>query len=258
MAAHRARVFVSHIHEEAPVAGVIRNWVNDAFTGSGVTAFVSSDRRDLPAGRKWLDVVKENLDGSKVLIAVLSPASIKRPWPNIELGAAWLKEIAVIPFCHSGIRLRNLDRPFNDFHGVDVEADDPGRDLLAGVADALGVKHPENLDFAKFKAEVLTAAGRVRLGAAAEAPQAARPLLPEPQARILLHLAMRANEGQDEVDMEELSVRAGIKPASLIGHTRVLHDQHFARITWYPNGSTTMRLQPRGSTWLEENGLMPK
>jgi TIR domain len=132
--------------------------VIDAFSGSGVTAFLSSDRQSLPAGRKWLDVVKANLERSEAAIAVLSPEALKRPWPNIELGAAWIREIAVISFCHSGIRASDLPRPFGDFHGVNIDNEDPGRDLFGGVADALKLHHPNNLDFPRFKREVATAA----------------------------------------------------------------------------------------------------
>jgi hypothetical protein len=35
MAASARRVFVSYIHEEAAVAAVIRDWIEDAFKGSG-------------------------------------------------------------------------------------------------------------------------------------------------------------------------------------------------------------------------------
>jgi hypothetical protein len=54
----------------------------------------------------------------------VSLTSLNRPWPNIELGAGWIR--------------------------------------LGGVADALKAEHPANLDFAKFKAQVLAAAVAVR------------------------------------------------------------------------------------------------
>jgi TIR domain len=141
---------------------VISGWVTDAFKGHGVMEFVSSDRQHLPPGRKWRDVVMQNLEGSEVLVAVVSPTSLKRPWPNIELGAGWIRGIPVIPFCHSGVRANQLDPPFGDFQGVNADNEDPGTDLLGGVADALKAEHPANLDFAKFKAHVLAAAGAVK------------------------------------------------------------------------------------------------
>jgi hypothetical protein len=46
-------IFISHIHEEAKLGAVVKEWVGDAFRGSGINAFLSSDKGDLPAGRKW-------------------------------------------------------------------------------------------------------------------------------------------------------------------------------------------------------------
>lgn len=161
------QVFISHIHEESAVAAVIREWVNKVFEGSGVTAFLSSDRDDLPPGSKWLDVVMGAVASSGVMIAVLSPESLRRPWPNIELGAAWTHNVTIIPFCHSGARADALPRPFGDFHGVNIDAVDPGRDLLTGVAAALRVKLSNTLSFARFKADITASAADLEPQAAA-------------------------------------------------------------------------------------------
>ena len=39
-----------------------------------------------------------------------------RPWVNIELGAAWIKRVPIIPLCHSGLTPSDLPWPFADFH----------------------------------------------------------------------------------------------------------------------------------------------
>jgi hypothetical protein len=256
MGAAPRRVFVSHIHEEAALATLLRDWVIDAFKGSGITAFLSSDRQSLPAGRKWLDVVKANLEGSEAAIAVLSPEALKRPWPNIELGAAWIRDIAVISFCHSGARSGELPPPFGTFHGVNIDNDDPGRDLLGGVADALKLQHPERLDFQRFKREATAAARGIRYAAAEPAAQPGVDL-PEAQVRILQYLAARINAGEEEVPMDEVAIGAQLKPASLVGHAQALHERDFAHKDYYSSGVVSLRLRPDGSDWLERHGLMP-
>jgi hypothetical protein len=156
------RVFVSHVHEEAALATLLRKLVIVGFKAHGVTAFLSSDRESLPAGGKWLDVVRTNLAGSEVLIALIGPESLKRPWPNIELGAAWIKDITVIPFCHSGIHASDLPRPFSDFHAVDIDANDPARDLLGNVAHALKIEHCDYSHSSDFKRDFTAAAQGVK------------------------------------------------------------------------------------------------
>ena len=97
MAANPLRVFVSHIHEEAALGAVIKGLIEDVFRGHGVVAFLSSDRQDLPAGRKWIEVIERELDQAKVVVSLLSPTSLRRPWVNIELGAAWIKHRHISP-----------------------------------------------------------------------------------------------------------------------------------------------------------------
>jgi hypothetical protein len=131
-------VFISHIHEEAALGQVLKEWVEDAFHAHNVKAFLSSDKGDLSAGRKWLDVIEAALQGAAVVVSLISPQSIIRPWINIELGAGWIKGLRVIPLCHSGKKFRDLPRPFQDFNGIDIEAHDAGERLIAGIADGLG------------------------------------------------------------------------------------------------------------------------
>jgi hypothetical protein len=54
----------------------VKEWVNDAFSGNGINAFLSSDKQDLPAGRKWRDVIEKQLADAGVLISLIGPRSI--------------------------------------------------------------------------------------------------------------------------------------------------------------------------------------
>jgi hypothetical protein len=254
------RVFVSHIHEEAALAGVIRTWVEDAFDAYSVKAFVSSDRRDLPAGRKWLDVVRGNLEDCAVLIAVLSPTSIKRPWPNIELGAAWIGGVTVIPFCHSGIKAAQLDRPFGDFHGVNIDNKDPGRDLLGGIGDALNIKHPTKLHFDDFNAQLRAAAAATEHEAPAAAPsRLVGPDLPEEQIHILRSLAAATDSGglgEEGIHIDALAANARVSPARLKYHLNELQERDYLHVRYYTGGPDVVLL-PDGAGWLIKHDLMP-
>jgi hypothetical protein len=84
-------VFISHIHEEAALGTVIKNNLEDAFSGR-VEAFVSSDPRDNPGGDEWLNKIRSELKHpqNRMLVSVLSPASISESWISIEAGATWI------------------------------------------------------------------------------------------------------------------------------------------------------------------------
>src|SRR2546429_4579585 len=113
MAAAPLRVFISHIHEEGALGAVVSSCIKDAFHARSVTTFLSGDAQDLPAGRKWIEVIEQELDQAAVVVALLSPVSLRRPWVNIELGAAWIKHRHIIPLCHSDRKSTRL----NSSHG---------------------------------------------------------------------------------------------------------------------------------------------
>jgi len=57
MAAAPLRVFISHIHEEAALGAAVSSCIKDAFHARSVTTSLSGDAQDLPAGRKWIEVI---------------------------------------------------------------------------------------------------------------------------------------------------------------------------------------------------------
>lgn len=158
MADEAQGIFISHIHEEAALGNVLKEWIEDAFRAHGLKAFLSSDKGDLPAGRKWLDVIDEALQRADMVISLISPTSITRPWINIELGAGWSKNIPVIPVCHSGQLFRDLPRPFQDFNGIDISSTDSAERLISGIANVLQLTYSRKLHFADFHQQLLSAA----------------------------------------------------------------------------------------------------
>src|SRR5436853_7839166 len=106
MAAAPLRVFISHIHEEAALGAVVSSCIKDAVHPRSVTTFRSGDAQDLPAGRKWLEVIEQELDQAAVVVALLSPVSLRRPWVHLEPGAAWTQHRHLTRLCHSYLRAR--------------------------------------------------------------------------------------------------------------------------------------------------------
>ena len=89
------------------------------------------------------------------MISLISPLAIGRPWINIELGAAWIRRLPIIPLYHSGLPASHLPRPFQDFNGVALMAHDAASRLIGGLADSLDLSHPRKLSFGKFREEML-------------------------------------------------------------------------------------------------------
>lgn len=251
-------IFISHIHEEAKLGAVVKDWATDAFPGGAATAFLSSDDQDLPAGRKWLDVIEKQVGDAGVMISLLSPASIIRPWVNIELGAAWINHVPVIPLCHSGLTVAQLPRPFGDFNAIVLDHDNAAKRLIGGIADALGLAHSKKLHFENCLKEMRAAATKselVQVVAASATPASDRPA---EQIAILQMLAAFGNRTGDEyVGAREAPGMCQLKPMVFKHHAeQLLEDDLITGGFW--GDDMHYQISGDGAGWLIEHGLMPE
>lgn len=136
---HPTRVFVSHISEEAEVAALLKKMVEDDFPGL-VELFTSSDVGSIHAGEVWLTAVQRALSDAAVVIVLCSRASVQRPWVQFEVGAAWMKDVPIIPVCHSGLKVIDLQMPLSLRQGCELGTDHGIELLYTGIARALQLK----------------------------------------------------------------------------------------------------------------------
>lgn len=97
-------IFISHIHEEAPLAKVFKEELEATSAGQWLV-FVSSDKGSVTLGDKWFFKIDETLTGQRLLLVLCSPASMSRLWIGYEVGYAAAKGVPSIPICHSGTTL---------------------------------------------------------------------------------------------------------------------------------------------------------
>lgn len=117
-----AEIFISFIHEEKEIAEAVKTFLREKLeTHSDV--FLSSDMWSIYAGEDWLKKMKEELVPAKVVLLMLSPESVRRPWVNFEAGAAWLTDKVIIPVCIRGLRPEDLPKPYSNFQGLKLEDD---------------------------------------------------------------------------------------------------------------------------------------
>lgn len=126
------KIFVSHIHEEAKIAKVLKEWIESTFSGT-ISVFVSSNIKNIPAGTKWFTEINNALRSSSIFIVLCSPSSLSRPWINFETGCAWIKQVPILPLCHSGITKNELPSPLSIFQGIDMDTNDFIDDLLESL-----------------------------------------------------------------------------------------------------------------------------
>ena len=141
------RLFVSHISEEAEIAALLKQTIEEDFLEL-VKLFQSSDIGSIAAGDDWLAAVQQALNEAAAVIVLCSHASIQRPWVQFELGAAWSRQVPIIPICHSGLRAADLPMPLSRREAVELAAPDGFARLYQAIAKIIDLKRipePGNL-----------------------------------------------------------------------------------------------------------------
>lgn len=145
-------LFISHITEEKELALSFKNLVETNFLGM-LEVFVSSDENSISMGQKWLNNITDGLKKCAIEIVICSPKSIQRPWINFEAGAGWVRDIPVIPLCHSGMEPSQLPMPLNLLQAAKANEVSSLKLVFPVLAKALGANNPAT-DFTDFVNEV--------------------------------------------------------------------------------------------------------
>lgn len=135
------QVFISHVTEDAAVAARLKRKMTEDFLGQ-LTVFLSSDTESIAAGEEWLSSVSEALRNSSIFVVLCSPIAIARPWVNFEAGAAWMRDIPLVPACFGGLRPRDLPMPLSARQGLELNDPQGLRRLYARIAQALDFQSP--------------------------------------------------------------------------------------------------------------------
>lgn len=149
----KSLVFISHITEEKEIAITFKELIENSFLGM-LDVFVSSDEDSIHMGQRWLDRISGGLKTCSVEIVLCSPKSITRPWINFEAGAGWVRDIPVIPLCHSGINPSQLPMPLNLLQAATANEIPSLKLIFPVLAQAIDAKTP-NVDFTEFVSKVI-------------------------------------------------------------------------------------------------------
>lgn len=141
-------VFISHITEEKEIAIAFKTLIEQGFLGL-MEVFVASAPSGLDLGRQWLAQITTKLKQCVIEVVIASPKSVKRPWINFEAGAGWVRDIPVIPLCHSGMTPATLPQPLASLQSVSASQEDDLKRTVETLARVLNGNVPE-LDYGPF------------------------------------------------------------------------------------------------------------
>jgi hypothetical protein len=147
-------VFISHIVDESALARALQAHLQRDFLGL-LDVFVSSDGESISAGANWLATISEALKRTRLEVVVCSRASVSRPWINFEAGAAWIRDVPIVPVCHSGLKPSELPMPLRVLNGIEARDAAGLSSLYKSVARVLNSSIPRQ-EFDQLVAEVAT------------------------------------------------------------------------------------------------------
>ncbi len=176
------RIFLSHVSNEAPLAVVLKKWIEACFIGK-FEIFVSSDIKVLPAGNQWLKSLEKAIDSAEALIVLCSPYSVTKPWVMFESGGAWVKKIPVIPICHSGQAKNTLPFPLAFFQALEVDSPLFVHDLILSISKQLDLSLPGNIDQVAMVKEIKAGIKKIRVPTTTSGPKTT---LSKPRKQLLL------------------------------------------------------------------------
>lgn len=96
------KVFMSHGKKDLWLASQMAK----EMTNIGASVFL--DESGIPKGANFKSIIQEELSGSRELVALLTPWSVKRSWLWIEIGAAWIRNMPIIAVLH-GMNIDELE-----------------------------------------------------------------------------------------------------------------------------------------------------
>jgi len=250
------KVFISHISEEEKLASVLKEWIESTFLDQ-ISVFVSSDPDNLPAGNKWLETITSALNESKLLIILYSPQSKTRLWINFEAGCGWIKEIPIIPICHSKLKLQQIGEPISSFQGIDIGDANFSEKFFDAIKKHASFKKCPRIDKGQFMKEINEAINNIEIkNVPADIIQNDRAELSDDQIQILKSLAEAEDRHEGGVNEPELAARLNMKVTMVKYHLEPLVNKDLVYRGLVMGAPCNYNITEKGISHLVQEGIL--
>ena len=150
-------IFISHASTDKFVANILKQEIEVVF-GDGVEVFVSSIPGSIEPGSDWLNGIQKKLDDATIVIVLITPISINRPWIWFEIGASWLKMIEkkrkIYPLCAPEIELSSLPEPLSRLQAISLGKAEDIKLFFKSLRDVFGFGEIKDLKIARIKSNL--------------------------------------------------------------------------------------------------------
>jgi hypothetical protein len=200
-------VFISFAGSERTLADELKIAIETLFPS--IEVFVSSAPDSIGAGAKWINSIESALKRCVIVVVIASPTSIQRPWVNFEAGAGWIRDVPVIPACHSGLSPKAIPAPLGFLQAVELTDEADLRERLAPEVARVSGTASQSFDFAalasRLREHVAAIASQEGLGEGSPQP-------PEPPAGSIVAFDSEWLDEQRQVALASLQTPSATPP----------------------------------------------
>ncbi|MEM9299304.1 MAG: toll/interleukin-1 receptor domain-containing protein [Bacteroidota bacterium] len=109
--------------------------LSDKLNSKGFSCFLAE--AELEIGKRWMESIHAAIKGSRIVIVLLTPRSINRPWVLIETGAAWALDKPLVPALKF-VDTNQIVDPLKEYQGRVIETSNQVDRLVTEVSELIG------------------------------------------------------------------------------------------------------------------------
>lgn len=142
------RIFISHSHADQEIASLFVDFLLAALEirPSDIRC-TSVPGHQLPFGSSISKQLKEDLNKTTCLIALITKDSLRSSWVLFELGSSWATDRLVLPILGPGLTYKDLPGPLENYPAVPIEDENPSyrlTDVINQLASTLNIRQETN------------------------------------------------------------------------------------------------------------------
>ena len=143
------RIFISHRESDQQIAERLVDFLYAAAPSlrSEDIRCTSVPGHQLSFGTSIGEQLKDDLNKTTGLIALITKDSLRSTWVLFELGSGWATEKLVVPILGPGLNYDHLPGPLKNYPGVRIDDKNPSyrmTDVINQLASALGIQPETN------------------------------------------------------------------------------------------------------------------
>ncbi|MEO1060013.1 MAG: toll/interleukin-1 receptor domain-containing protein [Actinomycetota bacterium] len=134
-----SRIFISHAHADLALADPLVELLRLGVGAEPADIFCSSIQgQGIGAGERWLDVLANELNQTKLVVILITPAYLASTFCMCELGALWIKEIPSVPLVVPPVEIAGLSGILEQTQVLSIESPASIDQLGERAAEAVG------------------------------------------------------------------------------------------------------------------------